>query len=108
MRKLLLLASALLVAGFASADNTVIEDIIARVNDQIITRSELNRAKEQTESELKQQNVPDNDPKVKERDKDVLRDLIDQQLLLEKGKDLGINGDTELVKRLDEMRKQMN
>lgn len=108
MRKLLLLTSALLVAGFASADNTVIEDIIARVNDQIITRSELNRAKEQTDSELKQQNVPDNDPKFKERDKDVLRDLIDQQLLLEKGKDLGINGDTDLVKRLDEMRKQMN
>jgi len=108
MRKLLLLASALLVTGFASADNTVIEDIIARVNDQIITRSELNRAKEQTASELKQQNVADNDPKFKDRDKDVLRDLIDQQLLLEKGKDLGINGDTELVKRLDEMRKQMN
>jgi peptidyl-prolyl cis-trans isomerase SurA len=37
-----------------------------------------------------------------------LRDLIDQQLLLQKGKDLGITGDTELIKRLDEMRKQMN
>ena len=107
MRKLLL-TSALLVACFAWADNTVIEDIIARVNDQIITRSEFNRAKEQTATELKQQNVPDNDPKFKERDKDVLRDLIDQQLLLDKGKDLGINGDTDLVKRLDEMRKQMN
>src|SRR5208282_2762175 len=43
-----------------------------------------------------------------ERQRDVLRDLIDQQLLLQKGKDLGINGDTELIKRLDEMRKQMN
>ncbi|HEX7962293.1 MAG TPA: SurA N-terminal domain-containing protein, partial [Terriglobales bacterium] len=106
MRKLLL-TSALLVACFAWADNTVVEDIIARVNDQIITRSEFNRAKEQTATELKQGNVPDNDPKFKERDKDVLRDLIDQQLLLDKGKDLGINGDTDLVKRLDEMRKQM-
>jgi peptidyl-prolyl cis-trans isomerase SurA len=38
----------------------------------------------------------------------VLRDLIDQQLLLEKGKDLGITADTDLVKRLDEMRKEMN
>ena len=108
MRKFLLFTSALLLAGFAWADSTVIEDIIARVNDQIITRSELNRAKEQTASELKQQNVSDADPKFKERDKDVLRDLIDQQLLLAKGKDLGISGDTELVKRLDEMRKQMN
>ncbi len=37
-----------------------------------------------------------------------MRDLIDQQLLLQKAKDLGITGDTELIKRLDEMRKQMN
>jgi peptidyl-prolyl cis-trans isomerase SurA len=108
MKKCLLVISALLLASFAFADSTVIEDIIARVNNQIITRSEFNRAKEQTANELKQQNVSDADPKFKERDKDVLRDLIDQQLLLEKGKDLGISGDTELVKRLDEMRKQMN
>src|SRR3989454_5512308 len=40
------------------------------------------------------------------RSKDVLRDLIDQQLLIEKGKDLGITGDTELVKKLDEMRSE--
>ena len=36
-----------------------------------------------------------------------LRDLVDHQLLLQKGKDLGITGDTELIKRLDEMRKEM-
>src|SRR5208282_3549925 len=42
-----------------------------------------------------------------ERQRDVLEKLIDQQLLLQKGKDLGITGDTELVKRLDEMRKEM-
>jgi peptidyl-prolyl cis-trans isomerase SurA len=108
MKKCLLVISALLLASLAFADSTVIEDIIARVNNQIITRSEFNRAKEQTANELKQQNVSDADPRFKERDKDVLRDLIDQQLLLEKGKDLGISGDTELVKRLDDMRKQMN
>ncbi len=37
---------------------------------------------------------------------DLLRDLIDQQLLLSKGKELGITGETELIKRLDEIRKQ--
>jgi peptidyl-prolyl cis-trans isomerase SurA len=35
-----------------------------------------------------------------------LRDLIDKQLLLSKGKQLGITGDTELIKQLDEIRKQ--
>ena len=40
-------------------------------------------------------------------EKDVLRGLIDRQLLLEKGKELGITADTEIIKRLDEIRKQM-
>ena len=44
----------------------------------------------------------------KDREKDLLRDLIDQQLLLQKGQELGINVDTEMVKRLDELRKQMH
>jgi peptidyl-prolyl cis-trans isomerase SurA len=44
---------------------------------------------------------------VAERDKDVLRDLIDQELLLAKGKDMAITADTEVIKKLDEMRKDM-
>jgi len=90
-----------------SAD-TVIEEIVARVNNQIISRSEFLRSKEELKKEAQQQDPVNADKIVAERDKDVLRDLIDQSLLLEKGKDLGITGDTELIKRLDEMRKQMN
>jgi peptidyl-prolyl cis-trans isomerase SurA len=40
--------------------------------------------------------------------KDLLRNLIDQQLWLSKGKELDITGETELVKKLDEIRKQYN
>ena len=40
--------------------------------------------------------------------KDLLRNLIDQQLWLSKGKALGITGETELVTRLNEIRKQYN
>ena len=40
--------------------------------------------------------------------KELLRNLIDQQLWLSKGKELGLTGETELVKRLDEIRKQNN
>ena len=57
---------------------------------------------------MQQQDAANADRAFADRQRDVLRDLIDQQLLLQKGKDLGINGDTELIKRLDEMRKQMN
>ena len=85
----------------------MVEEIIARVNSQIITRSEFQRSKDQLKDDVKQQDAANADKLYAEREKDVLRDLIDQQLLLEKGKDLGITGDTDLIKRLDQMRKDM-
>ena len=81
--------------------------IIARVNNQIITRSEFERSKDQLKDEVKQQDPKDPDKAYADREKDILRDLIDQQLLLDKAKDLGITGDTELIKKLDQMRKDM-
>ena len=45
---------------------------------------------------------------ISEAHKDLLRNLIDQQLWLSKGKELGITGETELVNRLNEIRKQYN
>jgi peptidyl-prolyl cis-trans isomerase SurA len=103
----------LLCAGFSilpallTAD-TVVEEIIARVNNSIITRSDYARSKDQLKDEIKQQDPGNADKQYADKERDVLRDLIDQQLLLEKGKDLGITADTELIKKLDEMRKQMN
>ena len=99
----------LIVIAFlpALAAGQVVEEIIARVNSQIITRSEFLRSKDQLKDDVKQQDAANADKLYAEREKDVLRDLIDQQLLLEKGKDLGITGDTDLIKRLDQMRKDM-
>lgn len=93
------------LCGFASAQ--VVEQIVARVNNQIITSTEYQRSKDQLRDEVRQQDPSDADKVYAEREKDVLRDLIDQQLLLEKGKDLGITGDTELIKREDQLRKDM-
>ena len=45
---------------------------------------------------------------ISDSHKDLLRNLIDQQLWLSKGKELGITGETELVNRLNEIRKQYN
>ena len=85
----------------------VVEEIVTRVNGQIITLSEFQRSKDQLRDEVKQQDPANADKVYADREKDVLRDLIDQQLLLEKGKDLSISGDTDLIKRLDQMRKDM-
>ena len=106
-----------LLAGFISAQNlpsvpespyggTTVEDIIARVNDQIITRSDYDRALAELDQEARQRG--DTMQQMSAAHKDLLRSLIDQQLWLSKGKELGITGDTELVKRLDEIRKQYN
>jgi peptidyl-prolyl cis-trans isomerase SurA len=104
---LLIVACALLLPSLVPAD-TIVEEIVARVNNEIITRSEYVRSREQLKQEIQQQEPNAADRVFSEKQRDVLRDLIDQQLLLQKGKDLGITGDTELIKRLDEMRKQMN
>ncbi len=85
----------------------VVEEIVARVNSQIITRSEFLRSKDQLKDDVKQQDPNNADKLFADHEKDILRDLIDLQLLLEKGKDLGITGDTDLIKRLDQMRKDM-
>jgi peptidyl-prolyl cis-trans isomerase SurA len=110
MRKLLpwlLLICVTALPPLLPAD-TVVEEIVARINNQIITRAEYQRSKEQLKQEAQQQDPANADKIIEDRDKDVLRDLIDQQLLLEKGKDDGITADTELIKRLDEMRKDMH
>jgi peptidyl-prolyl cis-trans isomerase SurA len=106
MKKLtLILIVAACLPALAAAQ--VVEEIVTRVNSQIITRSEFQRSKDQLRDDVKQQDAANADKLYAEREKDVLRDLVDQQLLLEKGKDLGITGDTDLIKRLDQMRKDM-
>ena len=105
MRRLSLTLIALAcLPGLAASQ--VVEEIIARVNNQIITRSEFARSKDQLRDEVKQQDPANADKVYSEREKDVLRDLVDQQLLLEKAKDLNISGDTDLIKQLDQMRKE--
>ncbi len=89
-------------------DQTVVEDIIARINNNIITRGDLRRSQEQLAAESHQQDSAGGAADPKEKEQDLLRDLIDQQLLLQKGEELGISADTDVVKRLDELRKQMH
>ena len=102
----LILAGAILTPALLFAD-TVVEEIIARVNNQIITRTDYEREQQQLKDEAQQQDPAHAAQMVAQGQKDVLRGLIDRELLLEKGKDLNLSADTELVKRLDEMRKQM-
>lgn len=91
----------------APSDETVVEEIVARINNNIVTRADLRRSQEQLVTEMHQQEPNATDSQIKEHEKDLLRDLIDQQLLVQKGEEMNISADTEVVKRLDEIRKSM-
>src|SRR5258707_6086131 len=109
LKKSSLIAAAFFLFALAlHADNVIVDEIIARVGDWIITRSDLLRATQTTQDEVKQQFPNEWQTKWAEIQPTILRDLIDQRLLLEKGKELGITGDTELVKQLDKIRQQMH
>ncbi len=90
----------------------VVEEIIARVNNEVITNSDLQRAQSTVQEEAKQ-DCPKCTPQqlqimVTEKQKNVLRDLIDQSLLVQRAKDMGINVEADVVKKLDQIRQQNN
>ena len=84
-------------------NGTVVEDIVAHVNDLIISRSDVERAEQALAEENQQSNATP--AEAAERRKNLLRDMIDKQLLLSRGKELGLNADAEVIRQLDEIRK---
>src|SRR6266849_1190627 len=91
-----------LVSTGLAADVRVVEEIVAKVNGDIITKGEIERSRQEIEAQLKPQGLSGAalDKAVKEREKDALRDQIDQLLLVQHGKDLNINVDGEVTKRI--------
>lgn len=107
------LAVALLVipsVARAQSKAVVVEEIIARVNNDVITMSDYQKADQQLREEVAHDctGCPADKVQTEYRDqqKDLLRGLIDQSLLVQRAKDMGISVETDLIKRLDEVRKQ--
>ncbi len=87
----------------------IVERIIARVNNEIITQRMFERERGKLRAELAQEySGAELEAKLREQSKNLLRDLIDQALMVQKAKDLDINVETEVVKRLDDIRKNLN
>jgi peptidyl-prolyl cis-trans isomerase SurA len=106
-------AAALSAKSADSANGKTIEEIIARVNNEIITRSEYERARASAEDDAKQECSGKCTPEqlqvdIEDRQKNVLRDLIDQSLLVQRGKDMGVSVEPEVIKKLDQIRIQNN
>ena len=52
--------------------------------------------------------APNSKPRLSDESKNLLRNLIDQSLMVQKAKDEDVNVETDIIKRLDQMRKQDN
>jgi peptidyl-prolyl cis-trans isomerase SurA len=89
-----------------TVNGAVVEDAVARINDQIITSTEYAAAEQQLLQEGRQDNITQ--AELDDRQHNLLRDMIDEQLLLSKGKELGINGDADTMHQLDDIRKKNN
>jgi peptidyl-prolyl cis-trans isomerase SurA len=101
-----------LLAGTVSAQtkSVIVEEIVARVNNDVITREDLQHAQASINSEVQdecQNCTPDQlRAQIAAKEKNVLRDLIDQSLLVQRAKDSNINVDADVIKRLDAIRQQ--
>ncbi len=111
MRRLYLLPVSLCAFSALAADNviTTVEEIIAKVNGDIVTRTELSRTRKQAEEDLRRQGVTGAKltAAMQEREGSVLRDRIDQLLLVQKAKDLSISVESDISKQLAEIQKQL-
>jgi peptidyl-prolyl cis-trans isomerase SurA len=93
------------------ANPKTVEEIIARVNNEIITLSELDKARVAAEDDARQECQGKCTPEqlradIEDRQKNTLRDLIDQSLLVQRGKDMGVNVEPDVIKKLDQLRQQ--
>ncbi|HUI51167.1 MAG TPA: SurA N-terminal domain-containing protein, partial [Terriglobales bacterium] len=92
-------------------ESKVVEEIVARVNNEIITTSELEKARRAAAEDAQQDcsgkcTQEQLQVAVEDRQKFALRDLIDQSLLAQRGKDMGISVEADVIKQLDQIRIQ--
>jgi parvulin-like peptidyl-prolyl isomerase len=83
----------------------VVERIVAKVNNEIITLGELERSRRQLEAELSRQRLQaaQLEAAMRQAETDLLRDRIDQLLLVQKAKDLEINVDQDLSRYMAQL-----
>ena len=95
-------ASCAFALSLAAADTSVVEEIVAKCNGDIITRGDLDRARREIIEGLRANGVVGDEleRQLAAQEKNLLRDKIDQLLLAQKGKDLNINVDSDVSKRL--------
>src|SRR5581483_5173488 len=107
--KSMCLAALLFATLCLAADNvTVVDQIVAKVNGDIVSQDEVQRFTRELAQELQARGAkgPQLQQELSAREKDVLRDRIDELLLIQKGKELNINVDSDVSKYLANLQRQ--
>jgi parvulin-like peptidyl-prolyl isomerase len=104
----LLSAAVCLAADVPKPEVNVVDQIIAKVNGDIVSQDEIRRVAKETAQEMKAQGVggPQAEQMLREKEKNALRDRIDELLLTQKGKELNINVDSEISKYMASLQRQ--
>ena len=101
-----------LVVSAQEVRKRVVEEIVARVNNEIVTLSEFDRAHSSLRREAEEECQGCSREKLQEfiaeKEKNLLRDMIDNMLLVQRAKDLGYNVETDVIRRMDAIRQQNN
>jgi peptidyl-prolyl cis-trans isomerase SurA len=93
----------------ARAERRLVGRVIARVNSNIVTNWQYAREEQKLHEALAEHySGAELDAQIKEQGKNLLRDLIDQDLMVQKAKDEDINVDSDVIKREDDIRKSMH
>jgi peptidyl-prolyl cis-trans isomerase SurA len=96
MRKLFWIIPIILLVSWSAPAKTV-DRILAQVNDDIITLSDMNRAMAMVRQDLATRYSGEQlEQEVKKAEKAVLDDLIEQRLLLQKASEIGFGKDADV------------
>ena len=108
-RQFLVILSTLLLSPMALARSRTVDRIVAQVNDDIITLSDLNREMAEVRQELATKYTGDQlEKETSKAEKMALDDLIRQKLMLQKATELGFtaNVDLQVTSAIENIRKQ--
>lgn len=98
-----------LVPAFAQ-EQQLVEEVVVRVNADIITRSQYMEIVEQTEADIKTNTADpaEAERKIGEFKPRILDMMIDNLLIVQKGQEIGIDVDADVNRQFSELARQQN
>ena len=95
-------------ADVPKSETKVIDQVVAKVNGDIVSQDEVVRVPKEAIQEMKAQGIEGRQAEelIAEKKKSALRDRIDELLLIQKGKELNVNVDSEVSKYIASLQRQ--